>query len=277
MKKIICISLLILLSLYRLNAQKKGVPKKITFDNLADATLTDSREGMIVPVDSLDVGIHNFSLGHKLLNSFNSEISQEDLKRAINYFETAISDGYVNALIYAEKGCCEYFVEEHAKAIADLTIALDLNSKEVDANMFQAKEIYEHTDSGYVFHSVGQQYTLWIRPSLILRFRGNCKMELEDYRGAISDYEIATNFKVEVSSELFSRIGWCKMQLENYVAAKIDFNQAILLDMKEGANYFYRGICNYNIKLKESACKDWSKAGELGYEKAYDSIKEYCK
>ncbi len=72
MKKIICISLLILLSLYRLNAQKKGVPKKITFDNLADATLTDSREGMIVPVDSLDVGIHNFSLGHKLLNSFNS-------------------------------------------------------------------------------------------------------------------------------------------------------------------------------------------------------------
>ena len=40
--------------------------------------------------------------------------------------------------------------------------------------------------------------------------------------------------------------------------------------------YNNRGIAKYILGDKDGGCLDWSKAGELGYEDAYDTIKEYC-
>lgn len=40
--------------------------------------------------------------------------------------------------------------------------------------------------------------------------------------------------------------------------------------------YYRRGDMNLFLNKLNEACKDWSKAGELGYNKAYESISEYC-
>ncbi len=40
--------------------------------------------------------------------------------------------------------------------------------------------------------------------------------------------------------------------------------------------YFNRGNSKYNMKDLESACKDWTKAKELGAEYANDRINQYC-
>ena len=37
-----------------------------------------------------------------------------------------------------------------------------------------------------------------------------------------------------------------------------------------------RGYAKLNLNQKDSACLDFSKAGELGYEKAYEEIKKFC-
>ena len=41
--------------------------------------------------------------------------------------------------------------------------------------------------------------------------------------------------------------------------------------------YYNRGIAKYGLGDKEGACRDWSKAGELGNPLAYDTIKQLCK
>lgn len=41
--------------------------------------------------------------------------------------------------------------------------------------------------------------------------------------------------------------------------------------------YNKQGYAKYNLGQKQGACLDWSKAGELGYEGAYNSIAELCK
>jgi len=40
--------------------------------------------------------------------------------------------------------------------------------------------------------------------------------------------------------------------------------------------YFNRGLTNILIKENEKACIDFSKSGELGFQKAYNLIKQYC-
>lgn len=41
--------------------------------------------------------------------------------------------------------------------------------------------------------------------------------------------------------------------------------------------YFNRGNAKNKIEDINGACFDWSKAGELGFENAYETIKKYCK
>ena len=55
-----------------------------------------------------------------------------------------------------------------------------------------------------------------------------------------------------------------------------DYNKAIELNPDFADAYYNRGIAKYDLGDKNGSCLDWSKAGELGDETAYDLIKEHC-
>jgi len=55
-----------------------------------------------------------------------------------------------------------------------------------------------------------------------------------------------------------------------------DFNKTIELNPKLTEAYSGRGVAKIVLGQKDSGCLDLSKAGELGFEKAYQYIKEYC-
>ena len=56
----------------------------------------------------------------------------------------------------------------------------------------------------------------------------------------------------------------------------IDFNKEIEINPNNAEIYFHRGLVKILTGEKNSGCIDLSKAGELGDEKAYDSIREFC-
>jgi hypothetical protein len=51
---------------------------------------------------------------------------------------------------------------------------------------------------------------------------------------------------------------------------------SIEINPKSAEAYENRGLSKIAIGQKDNGCKDLSKAGELGYEKAYERIKEFC-
>ena len=51
---------------------------------------------------------------------------------------------------------------------------------------------------------------------------------------------------------------------------------AIKLNPNDVSAFINRGHSKKLLNDKKGACLDYSKAGELGYEQAYDFIKEYC-
>jgi len=105
--------------------------------------------------------------------------------------------------------------------------------------------------------------------------KGNAKLKLKDYKGAMQDYNKAIDLDPEYKIAYFGR-GTAKVKLKDYSGAIKDYNKAIDLDPEFKNAYYGRGIAKYRLKDINGACLDWSKAGELGLEKAYDRIKEYC-
>ena len=62
----------------------------------------------------------------------------------------------------------------------------------------------------------------------------------------------------------------------NYRGAIDDFSKAIEINPKDSKAYSMRGIAKYKINDKNGACLDWSKAGELGEDNAYNIIRKFC-
>lgn len=125
--------------------------------------------------------------------------------------------------------------------------------------------------------------------------RGDLKLELGDYRGALNDYNTAVRISGIVDGDnepfiysifpfLLNR-AFAKLKLGDFKGVIEDCNKSIenyprnnknLLSNWEALSYYYRGFAKYNLGNSNSACIDWSKAGELGYMEAYEAIKEYC-
>lgn len=110
-------------------------------------------------------------------------------------------------------------------------------------------------------------------------WRGKCKMELFDARGAIIDYnkgieKLGKNNDYIV--DLYFDRGYANFSLKNYESAIDDFDEDIKLDPSRVESFFNRGSSKFQLDDKDGACLDWSKAGELGSAKAYQMIKKYC-
>lgn len=140
--------------------------------------------------------------------------------------------------------------------------------------------------------------------------RANAKEELEDFSGALEDYRkvnsllggstFASSRIAEVHKKMNNYIGaiieytkminnkdlglsgiyydraTCKFKLKDYRGAISDYDMTIELNPNDKFAYYNRGSAKYNLNQKNSACIDWSKAGELGFPDAYDAIQRSC-
>ena len=106
--------------------------------------------------------------------------------------------------------------------------------------------------------------------------RAKAKDKLKDYEGAIVDYSEVIILSPNNSYAYYFR-GGVKSSLDDYRGAIADFTKAIEIDSKFGEAYYIRGLIKQRyLNDKDSACLDFSKAGELGESEAYEIIKTYC-
>lgn len=134
--------------------------------------------------------------------------------------------------------------------------------------------------------------------------KAEAKNELKDYRGAIQDYdhylkrnsfniditavgssffdlskveqeEKKVNIKKRYSSIYFQR-GNAKFNLGDLLGAKEDYDMAINMNLDFTNAYYNRGLVKIGMNQKNSACLDFSRAGELGHNEAYNTINKFC-
>lgn len=106
------------------------------------------------------------------------------------------------------------------------------------------------------------------RARLVLQYFNNTEMASKDINQAIY---LNPNL-----AGVYSIRGTIKFSNEDFLDAINDFNKAVEKDPEDVYAYFNRAVAQYNIGLKENACKDWQKAGELGNYKAFRYISRYC-
>ena len=92
--------------------------------------------------------------------------------------------------------------------------------------------------------------------------RGIAKGQLQNYRGALKDFNKAIELNPDFAQAYNTR-GWAKRGLHNYKGALEDFDKAIRLKPNHARAYNNRGATKLDLKDYNGAMEDFNKAIEL--------------
>lgn len=168
-----------------------------------------------------------------------------DFKSAIWTFSAVLESDQNNEIAYFYRGLAKSKLLDFRGAISDYNEAI-VNSS---SNKFIALAYYWKADAKY---------------------------QLKDYSGAILDYNRLIELEEIAKPVYYFERARCKFHLEDYRGAISDCTKTIELSNDFADAYYIRGLARTVIGQKESGCMDLSKAGELGLEVAYESIKDFC-
>ena len=105
--------------------------------------------------------------------------------------------------------------------------------------------------------------------------RANEKMLLGDINGAIEDYESSllidslNIYTIFVLAEAKTKLNYSQDAYNSY-------NRIIKIDSTSAKAYYLLATSEIALEEYDKACKDFKKAGDLGYFDAYEMIKKYC-
>lgn len=195
-----------------------------------------------------------------------------------------------NADDFYQRGEIRTDLEKFSSALLDYNRALELSFNHDNPKILQSIA-FCHKAAGQYFEAI-QSFNKILSTSdqkgNVIYNRGICKLELQDYRGAITDFDLAIiSQNVPLSGypykpQILMQKARATIALKDYASAA---NYLVVVikstgpendEFKSGA-YNLLGIARYYLKQKEMACANWSKAGSLGSREAYDNIKAFCK
>ncbi|MCX6232309.1 MAG: tetratricopeptide repeat protein [Bacteroidetes bacterium] len=103
------------------------------------------------------------------------------------------------------------------------------------------------------------------------------KYDAKDYKGAIEYFSKVIELHNLFYAEAYYNRGVVKFKLEDYKGAVADYDESLKVNPNFAEAYFNRGNVKLKTGDKSGACLDFTKAAELGYIKAKNYMKDYCK
>jgi tetratricopeptide (TPR) repeat protein len=112
------------------------------------------------------------------------------------------------------------------------------------------------------YYIIYGEYDFQVPNPALCTARGTAKAELEDFKGAIADYDKTIEIDPKLALAYYNR-GLAKYFLKDFKGAIADFDKAIEINSKDAGAYFNRGNAKYFLKDFKGAIADYDKAIEL--------------
>lgn len=197
-----------------------------------------------------------------------------DYRGAVADFNRAVELKPDDAVRYAERGKARIRLGDYKNAVADYTVAIERDSLLKGAFMQRAyakKQLGDHRGAAADFAKERA-----MRPADEGAYLSGLERYFSgDYLAAISEFDKAVELNPG-HAQFFYHRGKAKARLDDHAGAAEDFGAAVRLNPKDVSAIVQRGLSEIEIGNTDAGCLHLSRAGELGYERAYVLIRERC-
>ena len=163
---------------------------------------------------------------------------------------------------YLNRGATRYELGDKAGAIADYTLALQIDPHDDIA----------HNNRGLAHYDLGEYQAaiedfdraLQLNPNNVAAYcnRGFSRSHFGDQAGAIADYSEAIWIDPDNTTAYFYR-GLARTRLGNKLGAIADYTEAIRINPDDAMPYFYRGVARTKLGGEAGAVEDLQTAAKL--------------
>jgi tetratricopeptide (TPR) repeat protein len=243
--------------------------------------------------------------------------TSENYKDCKVYFDSAASIAVADKIDDAEflyyRAKLMFIGKKYKDALDILANATEIKPKYIEAIVLKGEVRFAMKDYNYAIKELNEAIGLMKADALdynAYKTRAKAKFEVQDYKGAVSDWSVYLEGVPGDEEALIAR-GAARINMNDNTNAIVDLDEAIKKNGKNPVSYNYRGMAkagnkqlveglkdvDYAIKLKfdyasayvnraaikfaskdkRGACEDLNKADTLGDGMAYKLIDQYCK
>jgi tetratricopeptide (TPR) repeat protein len=115
------------------------------------------------------------------------------------------------------------------------------------------------------------------KSELVIQYlnQGNAKIYSKDYKGAVEKFTLAIKL-TPLDADAYVFRGQAKYLLMEFKDALKDFDMAIDLQPSYAEAFDLRGIVKRELGDNDGACQDWQRSYELGFDNAFQLLKNFC-
>jgi tetratricopeptide (TPR) repeat protein len=201
-------------------------------------------------------------------NRGNSYYKLEEHGKAVEDLTKAIELNPDYALYYNNRGISYAKLKEYGKAVEDLTKAIELNPDYALYYNNRGISYYKLEEHGKAVADYTKAIELNPDEAVYYGNRGDRYYKLEEYEKAVEDYTKAIELNPDEAVYYAIRGSIYLYKLEEYGKAVADLTKAIELDPDNATYYNNRGISYYELKEHGKAVADYTKAIELNPDEA---------
>ncbi|MFH1321424.1 MAG: tetratricopeptide repeat protein [Bacteroidota bacterium] len=209
-------------------------------------------------------------------NLGNAYVALQDYSEAIKNLDRAIEINPYYYFSYNNRGNAKHKLKDYQEAIKDYKRAILLNPGFETAYCNKGAVNFDIKNYEEAMSDFNKAIELNPGYSEAYLNRANVKAALQNYHEAIKDFNKTIELSPYNSKAYFMR-GNVSVVLKNYKEAITYFDKSIDLDPENAEAYFNRGSSKYSINDLQNPCDDWRKARQLGFSRAEEMIRKYCK
>ena len=266
-------------------------------NNKAENALDNGRisESIIYSTQSINLKPNWEAFFWRILSNYtlkNYDNSLGDLDLILNYFSDEYYD--IQFLVFFElRGLMNNELGNYEKALFNYNKALEIEcSPDFDCNTIKAEILTNRANSKFALKDFdgaiddcdkAAEIDPASNKSSILNMKGLICMQKEDWNNALYYFNEAINsFNQSVVDKgqlpvLHTNKAAVEYALNDYRSSMVDANKAIEYDAKYSKAFYIRGLSKVELGITESACSDFKKALEFGFEGANEMITKHCK
>ena len=208
---------------------------------------------------------------------------EESYKNALEIYKKIKKAGLETSYTMLKMGICEFYLEDYKSAIIDLTHSINLKPKSKKyTDFYFVGDYYFKSNNQYIF---AKNFTsLQDSYSDIYYYRGIAKHYNLDNYGAVDDLKKLHSIKRDSTTISCYYLGSSLIEIKLLKECKRYFTYVINKKNNEvidndilSESYLKRGLASYTTSNKKLSCSDFSKASELGNERAFELISKLCK